>query len=119
GQGTIIYLGDGKPTVGALLPGDLRERLQRLGPLPRLYAVAVGGDADADLLSALCQTGGAGAGNAGSPGGWGSTVVRVEDRPEAARAALYLLQRAAQPALTGVRFSLGEEADVVYPEGAV
>ncbi|PSM30483.1 arabinofuranosyltransferase, partial [Haliangium sp. UPWRP_2] len=50
GKGTVIYIGDGRPTVGALLPGELRDRLARLGALPRFYAVAVGTDANLDLL---------------------------------------------------------------------
>lgn len=106
GQGTIIYLGDGKPTVGQLLPGELRAHLDRLGALPRIYAVALGAGADTDLLAGLCDGGAA-------------SVLRVEDRPEAVRAALHLLERAARPALSGVQVSLGEGADVVYPEGQV
>jgi hypothetical protein len=104
GQGTIIYFGDGRPTVGALLPGELRDRLSRLGPLPRFYAVAVGSDANLELLQALCDSG-------TQPG-----VIHIEDRPEAARAALHIVEQAAQPGLTEVRVALGEEADVVYPE---
>ncbi|HNN92332.1 MAG TPA: AgmX/PglI C-terminal domain-containing protein, partial [Pseudomonadota bacterium] len=107
GKGTVIYIGDGRPTVGALLPGELRDRLARLGALPRFYAVAVGTDANLDLLGAICD--------AGPQRG----VVRIEDRPEAARAALHLIERAAQPSLTEVRVALGEEADVVYPEAPV
>lgn len=107
GKGTVIYVGDGRPTVGALLPGELRDRLARLGALPRFYAVAVGSDANLDLLGAICDSGPQ------------RGVVRIEDRPEAARAALHLIERAAQPSLTEVRVALGEEADVVYPEAAV
>ena len=107
GRGTVIYFGDGKPTVGAMLPRELREHLERLGQLPRMYAVAVGSDANVELLKALCD------------GGQREGVVRIEDRPEAARAALHLLERAAQPSLTNVQVELGEHADVVYPEGKV
>lgn len=107
GQGTVIYFGDGRPTVGALLPGELRDRLSRLGPLPRFYAVAVGSDANRELLEALCSF------------GTQHGVISIEDRPEAARAALHLIERASQPGLTEVRVALGEEADVVYPEAPV
>lgn len=107
GQGTIIYFGDGRPTVGALLPGELKDRLARLGALPRFYAVAVGSDANLPLLEALCDS------------GTQRGVVQIADRPEAARAALHLVERAAQPGLVEVRVALGEEADVVYPEAAV
>lgn len=107
GRGTVIYIGDGKPTVGALLPGELRDHLARMGALPRFYALGVGSDANVALLGALCD--------AGTEHG----VLRIEDRPEAARAATYLVERAARPRLTDVRVTLGEEADLVYPEGAV
>ncbi|MFO0577639.1 MAG: AgmX/PglI C-terminal domain-containing protein [Polyangia bacterium] len=107
GQGVVIYLGDGRPTVGSLTPRELKEQLTRLGQLPRFYAVAVGADANLELLGALCDT------------GTRSGVVRIDDRPEAIRAALHLIERAAQPSLTNVRVELGEEVDVVYPEGPV
>ena len=48
-----------------------------------------------------------------------SGVVRIEDAPDASRAALSLLERVAQPSLTGVRVELGEGADVVYPDEPV
>lgn len=107
GRGTVIYFGDGRPTIGALTLKDLREQLAQLGQLPRMYAVAVGSDANLELLHGLCDS------------GQREGVVRIDDRPEAARAALHLLERAAQPSLTNVRVELGEEADVVYPEAPV
>lgn len=107
GRGSIIYFGDGRPTVGALLPGELKDHLQRLGSLPRFFAVAIGGDANTALLEALTS------------GGTRPGLLRVEDRPEAARAALYLIERSAQPSLRDVTVSLGEEAEVVYPEAPV
>ncbi len=107
GQGTVIYLGDGRPTLGALLPGELRDRLLRMGPLPRFYGVAVGSDANVELLHAICEA------------GIEHSVLRIEDRPEAARAALHLIERASQPGLFEVQAALGEEADVVYPETAM
>jgi tetratricopeptide (TPR) repeat protein len=107
GRGTLIYFGDGRPTMGALTLKDLREQLGQLGQLPRMYAVAVGSDANLELLHGLCDS------------GQRTGVVRIDDRPEAARAALHLLERAAQPSLTQVQVELGEEADVVYPEAPV
>ncbi len=107
GQGAVIYIGDGRPTVGALTPRELREHLQRLGELPRFFAAAVGSDANVRLLESLCHS------------GVRSGVVRIEDAPDASRAALYLLERVAQPNLTGVRVELGEGADVVYPDEPV
>ena len=59
------------------------------------------------LLESLCHS------------GTRSGVVRIEDAPDASRAALYLLERVAQPNLTGVKVELGEGADVVYPDEPV
>lgn len=107
GQGAVIYIGDGRPTVGALTPRELREQLQRLGDLPRFFAAAVGTDANLPLLESLCHS------------GIRSGVVRIDDAPDASRAALYLLERIAQPSLTNVTVDLGEGADVVYPDEPV
>lgn len=107
GQGAVIYIGDGRPTVGALTPNDLKAQLQQLGDLPRFFAAAVGSDANVALLESLCHS------------GTRSGVVRIEDAPDASRAALYLLERVAQPSLTGVKVELGEGADVVYPDEPV
>ena len=85
GQGAVIYIGDGRPTVGALTPNDLKAQLQQLGDLPRFFAAAVGSDANVALLESLCHS------------GTRSGVVRIEDAPDASRAALYLLERVAQP----------------------
>lgn len=93
--------------MGALTPRELREHLQRLGELPRFFAAAVGSDANVTLLESLCHS------------GVRSGVVRIEDAPDASRAALSLLERVAQPSLTGVRVELGEGADVVYPDEPV
>jgi hypothetical protein len=57
GKGTLMYFGDGRPTIGALTLKDLREHLERLGQLPRMYAVAVGSDANLELLHGLCDAG--------------------------------------------------------------
>lgn len=107
GQGAVIYVGDGRPTVGALTPADLREQLRVLGELPRFFAAAIGTDANLPLLESLCHS------------GTRSSVVRVDDAPDASRAALHLLERIAQPSLSHVRVDLGEGADVVYPDEPV
>jgi Ca-activated chloride channel family protein len=102
--GAVIYIGDGAPTVGELSSGEL---LARLGQLPRplrLYAVGVGADADLDLMSALA---------AGS-----GLALRVEDRREAASAALDVLAHARRPSAERVEVSLGTRVDRVYPREA-
>jgi len=98
-----VYIGDGQPTVGALLPGELRDRLARLGHPPRVFTVGIGAEARHDLLEALAAGGG--------------LSLRVDDRPEAAHAAYRILAAAALPTLRDVTFDLGPDVDVAYPTG--
>ena len=107
GQGAVVYIGDGRPTVGALTPKELREQLRSLGDLPRFFAAAVGTDANVALLESLCHS------------GVRSGVVRIDDAPDAARAALLLLEKISQPSLTNLRVQLGEGADGVFPDEPV
>src|SRR5207253_167467 len=84
-RGIVVYLGDGQPTVGALLGAELRGRLARIGHPPRIFAVGVGSDAQMALLDEVAKGGG--------------LTLRVEDRPDAAHAAYRVLSAAAQPVL--------------------
>ncbi|MSP58794.1 MAG: AgmX/PglI C-terminal domain-containing protein [Myxococcales bacterium] len=103
GRGVVVYIGDGRPTVGALSPGGVADRLARLAHPPRVFSVGVGADAKLDLLSAIAGSGG--------------LTVLVEDRPQAAHAAYRVLAAAALPTLREVSFDLGPEVDVLYPTG--
>ena len=102
-QGVVVYIGDGAPTVGALMAGEIRGRLARLGHPPRLFAVGVGSGARMDLLGELAAGGG--------------ITLRVLDRPEAAHAAYRVLAAASQPVLRELRFDFGPGVDVAYPTG--
>ncbi|MBX3204095.1 MAG: FecR domain-containing protein [Labilithrix sp.] len=105
GSGMVVYLGDGRPTVGETTARDLRRRLaRRASGVPRLGAIAVGQGADRWMLAELV----AGAG----------PVYEVLDRPDAARAASALVADALAPTLRDVSVVLGPTVDRVYPRDA-
>ena len=105
GTGMVVYLGDGRPTVGETDARELRKRLsRRAGGVPRLGAMAVGQGADRWMLAELV----AGAG----------PVYDVLDRPDAARASSALVAEALTPTLRDVAITLGATVDRVYPRDA-
>ena len=105
GSGMLLYLGDGRPTVGELDAHDLRQRLsRRAGGVPRLGAVAIGPGADRWMLAQLA----AGAG----------PVYEVVDRPDAARAGSAILADSLEPTLRDVELDLGPNIDRIYPREA-
>jgi len=104
--GAVLYVGDGKPTVGELNAKTLRERLSSLPQPLRLYAVGVGDDANLDLLSHLAE---ATAGQA----------YRVGERASAAETALKVVSHMARPAVSKLKFDVGSALDRVYPRETV
>jgi tetratricopeptide (TPR) repeat protein len=103
--GMVVYLGDGRPTVGEATARELRQRLSRRQTgVPRLGAIAVGQGADRWMLAELAS----GAG----------PVYEVLDRPDAARAGAALVAEALTPSLRDVSISLGPTVDRVYPRDA-
>jgi tetratricopeptide (TPR) repeat protein len=105
GSGMLVYVGDGRPTVGDVDAEQIRRRLgQRATGVPRAFAVAVGPGADRWLLARLV----AGAGS----------VYEVTDRAAAARAGAALLADALEPTLRDVELDLGPSIDRVYPREA-
>lgn len=105
GSGMVVYLGDGRPTVGETDARELRKRLaRRAGGVPRLAALAVGQGADRWMLAELV----AGAG----------PVYDVLDRPDAARASSALVADALTPTLRDVSIALGATVDRQYPRDA-
>lgn len=102
--GAVVYVGDGSPTVGELGAGTLLERLARLPAPLRAYALAVGADANLELLSSLVRGGG--------------LAERVETRAEAAEAALRLFAHASRPVVSRVEVDLGAGIDRLYPRGS-
>lgn len=102
GSGMVVYLGDGRPTVGEITARDLRKRLARRATgVPRLGALAIGQGADRWMLGELV----AGAG----------PVFDVLDRPDAARASAALVADALAPTLRDVSLELGPTIDRIYP----
>ncbi|HSO31375.1 MAG TPA: FecR domain-containing protein, partial [Labilithrix sp.] len=104
GSGMVVYLGDGRPTVGETDARELRKRLaRRTSGVPRLGAIAIGQGADRWMLAELV---------AGGP------VYDVLDRPDAARASSALVADALTPTLRDVAISLGPTVDRLYPRDA-
>ena len=102
GSGMVVYIGDGRPSVGEPDAEHIRRLIgRRVGGLPRLGAVAVGPSADRWLLAKLV----AGVGE----------VYEVGDRADAARAGAKLLAAALQPTLRDVELDLGSSIDRLYP----
>jgi hypothetical protein len=105
GANMVVYLGDGRPTVGESDARELRKRLsRRAGGVPRLGALAIGQGADRWMLGELV----AGAG----------PVYDVLDRPDAARASSALVAEALAPTIRDVALDLGPTVDRVYPRDA-
>jgi tetratricopeptide (TPR) repeat protein len=105
GLGSVIYIGDGRATLGTLAPGLLRDRLARRLTPPRLFAVGIGSGASMDLLNAVTD-------------GLGFAAP-VRDMLEAPRAALRIVAHAARPTLRNVTVDLGPQVDRVYPRRPV
>jgi tetratricopeptide (TPR) repeat protein len=105
GSGMIVYIGDGRPSVGDGSADGIRRTLgRRSGGVPRLSAVAIGPNADPWLLAALV----AGTGE----------LYEVSDPSDAARASAALLEHALLPTLRDVELDLGPSIDRVYPRTA-
>ncbi len=105
GSGMLVYIGDGRATVGEISARDLRRRLaRRASGIPRLAAVAVGLAADRWTLAELV---------AGS-----GPIYQVADRADAARIGAALLSDAVEPTLRDVDLDLGPTVDRIYPREA-
>ncbi len=105
GSGMVVYLGDGRPTVGETDARELRKRLSRRSSgVPRLGALAVGQGADRWMLAELVTSAG--------------PVYDVLDRPDAARASSALVAEALTPTLRDVAITLGATVDRIYPRDA-
>lgn len=101
-RAAVLYLGDGRPTTGALDATSIRTALDTLPRAPRFFALGLGDDANVDLLRAVM----------------GESAARsVHARDELAAAVLATLSDAARPMLRGVEVDLGEGVERVYPRG--
>lgn len=102
GAGMVIYIGDGRPNVGATDAHSIRRLMRkRVGGMPRLGAIAVGPSANRWLLAELV----AGVGD----------IYQVDDRSDAARAGAALLSAALLPTVRDVSLDLGPHIDRMYP----
>jgi tetratricopeptide (TPR) repeat protein len=102
GTGMVVYVGDGRATVGEVTARDLRNRLaRRPSGVPRIATVAVGAGADRTLLAELAQGSG--------------PIYEALDRQEAARAGGALVSDALANVVRGVSLDLGPAVDRVYP----
>ncbi|MFH1436999.1 MAG: VIT domain-containing protein [Pseudomonadota bacterium] len=99
--GAVVYIGDGFPTVGELDLGSLKERIKRLPNPVRLYGIALGDEANLDLLTGLCS----GRGLAG----------RIENRVEAAEKATQVLADASTPVIENISYEIDGGIERVYP----
>ncbi|HEX8792278.1 MAG TPA: hypothetical protein VF765_15090 [Polyangiaceae bacterium] len=102
GGGMVVYLGDGRASIGESTAQTIRRRLaRREGGVPRMGAVAIGHGADRWLLAQLV---------AGS-----GPVYEAVDRADAARVGAAIVADALEPTLRDVDIDLGPNVDRVYP----
>ncbi|MEZ4221284.1 MAG: AgmX/PglI C-terminal domain-containing protein [Polyangiaceae bacterium] len=102
-RGAVVYIGDGRPTVGEL---DLEALRERLGALPRpvrVFSLGVGADANLALLAGVSR---------------GGFAERVDDAHGAADVALRVFEHAERPAWLGVSLDLGPNVERVLPKDA-
>ena len=99
-RGAVIYIGDGKATVGELTLQQLRERLAKESRPVRVFALGVGDEVDMAVLAGIEN---------------GGFAERLNDANAAARAALRVLERAEQPAALGLSVELGQGIERVFP----
>jgi Vault protein inter-alpha-trypsin domain len=99
-RGVIVYVGDGRATVGELGLDELEQRLSKLPHPPRVFALGVGREVDMALLDGV------------SSGGF---AEHIEDAHGAALASLRLLEVAERPAWVGAEVDLGPDVERVYP----
>ncbi len=101
GRGVLVYVGDGRPTTGAMEADTLRRAILRVEPAPRIFALLVGGQDRRGVLAEVL--------------GGGRFVLPVQTREEAAAAAFEILSEAIRPDLRGVRVALDGDVEQVYP----
>ncbi|MCC6645920.1 MAG: AgmX/PglI C-terminal domain-containing protein [Polyangiaceae bacterium] len=99
-RSAVVYIGDGRPTVGELALPALRARLDRLPHPLRLFSIGAGHEANMAVVQGLSR---------------GALSVRVTDGSGAASTALRLLEEAERPAWLGVSVELGAGVERVVP----
>jgi hypothetical protein len=99
-RGAVVYVGDGQPSVGEIAPRALHDKLARLPQGTRVFAAALGSNANVALLQSVAR---------------GAPVEPVNDAYGAARLALRLLEAAQRPTWVGATVDLGPGVDRVLP----
>ncbi len=99
-RGSVIYIGDGSPSVGELGSDALRQRLSRLPESTRVLVAAVGSQPNLSLLESVAR---------------GAPAEQIFDGYGAARASLRLLQAAGRPLWLGSQVDLGPNVQRVLP----
>ncbi|MFO8072478.1 MAG: VIT domain-containing protein [Polyangia bacterium] len=106
-QPAVVYVGDGRATVGELSATELSERLRRSlsDSRARLFTIAVGADADLPLLKRLARVG-------------GGRMFRV-DRPEqVVQETLRFVGRVKTPTITDLEIDAGGGLDQKFSSAA-
>ena len=99
-RGAVVYVGDGQPSVGEIAPKALRERLARLPAGTRIFACALGSNANMTVLQSIAR---------------GAPLEIVSDGYGAARTALRLLAAAYRPTWVGASVDLGPGIERMLP----
>ncbi len=99
-RGAVVYVGDGAPSVGELVPEGLRERLARLPSGTRILAAAVGTAPNLAVLESVAR---------------GAPVEQVFDAYGAARSALRLLEASGRASWLSSKVDLGPGVDRILP----
>jgi tetratricopeptide (TPR) repeat protein len=99
-RGAVVYVGDGQPSVGEIAPRALHDKLARLPQGTRVFAAALGSNANVALLQSVAR---------------GAPVEPVNDAYGAARLALRLLEAAQRPTWVGATVDLGPGVERVLP----
>lgn len=99
-RGAVVYIGDGAPSVGELVPKTLAERLARLPTGTRIFAAALGSDPNLPVLEAVTRGGG---------------VYQVQDGHGAGAAALAILSQAQRFTWLDAKLDLGPGVERVFP----
>jgi Flp pilus assembly protein TadD/quercetin dioxygenase-like cupin family protein len=106
-QPAVVYIGDGRPTVGELEGDTLAERLTRsiAGSSARLFTIGVGADANHGLLDRLARIG-------------GGSSFRVDLSEQAVQEALRFVGMVKTPTITGLKLDAGAGLDQVFVSSA-
>src|SRR5579859_3388613 len=99
-RGAVVYVGDWQPSVGEIAPRALHDKLARLPQGTRVFAAALGSNANVALLQSVAR---------------GAPVEPVNDAYGAARLALRLLEAAQRPTWVGATVDLGPGVERVLP----